>query len=276
MTIRETLLEGIKFLKDLEYTNPIYESRKILAELLEKDLSYLIAHDDEKLNKLIEDKYFNILEKRREGYPLQYILACEDFYGRKFDVLEDVLIPRQDTELSIEVLLDIIKNNKINNMLEIGCGTGIVSITIDLESDIDVTGLDISPQAIKNTTINKNKFNSNIKIIESDLFDKVNDKFDIIYSNPPYIKTKEIENLQVEVREHEPRLALDGGEDGLVFYRKIVKESIEYLKENGFLVFEIGYDEGNEVLQLMKDKFNVRIYKDLNNFDRVVVGRLKV
>lgn len=276
MTIREALLEGIKFLKDLEYTNPIYESRKILAELLEKDLSYLIAHDDEKLNKLIEDKYFNILEKRREGYPLQYILACEDFYGRRFNVLEDVLIPRQDTELSIEVLLDIIKNNKINNMLEIGCGTGIVSITIDLESDIDVTGLDISPQAIKNTTINKNKFNSNIKIIESDLFDKVNDNFDIIYSNPPYIKTKEIENLQVEVREHEPRLALDGGEDGLVFYRKIVKESIDYLKENGFLVFEIGYDEGNEVLQLMKDKFNVKIYKDLNNFDRVVVGRLKV
>ena len=276
MTIREALLEGIKFLKDLEYTNPIYESRKILAELLEKDLSYLIAHDDDKLNKLIEDKYFNILEKRKEGYPLQYILAYEDFYGRRFDVLEGVLIPRQDTELSIEVLLDIIKNNKINNMLEIGCGTGIVSITIDLESDIDVTGLDISPQAIKNTTINKNKFNSNIKIIESDLFDKVNNKFDIIYSNPPYIKTKEIENLQVEVREHEPRLALDGGEDGLVFYRKIVKESIDYLKENGFLVFEIGYDEGNEVLQLMKDKFNVKIYKDLNNFDRVVVGRLKV
>lgn len=276
MTIREALLKGINYLKDLEYTNPIYESRKILAELLEKDLSYLIAHDDEKLNKLIEDKYFNILEKRREGYPLQYILACEDFYGRRFDVLEDVLIPRQDTELSIDVLLDIIKNNKINNMLEIGCGTGIVSITIDLESDIDVTGLDISPQAIKNTTINKNKFNSNIKIIESDLFDKVNDKFDIIYSNPPYIKTKEIENLQVEVREHEPRLALDGGEDGLVFYRKIVKESKDYLKENGFLIFEIGYDEGNEVLQLMKDKFDVKIYKDLNNFDRVVVGRLKV
>lgn len=276
MTIKESLLKGINYLKDLEYTNPIYESRKILAELLEKDLSYLIAHDDEELNKLIEDKYFNILEKRREGYPLQYILACEDFYGRRFDVLEDVLIPRQDTELSIEVLLDIIKNNKINNMLEIGCGTGIVSITIDLESDIDVTGLDISPQAIKNTTINKNKFNSNIKIIESDLFDKVNDKFDIIYSNPPYIKTKEIENLQVEVREHEPRLALDGGEDGLVFYRKIVKESNNYLKENGFLVLEIGYDEGNEVLQLMKDKFDVKIYKDLNNFDRVVVGRLKV
>lgn len=276
MTIREALLKGINYLKDLEYTNPIYESRKILAELLEKDLSYLIAHDDEKLNKLIEDKYFNILEKRREGYPLQYILACEDFYGRRFDVLEDVLIPRQDTELSIDVLLDIIKNNKIDNMLEIGCGTGIVSITIDLESDIDVAGLDISPQAIKNTTINKNKFNSNIKIIESDLFDKVNDKFDIIYSNPPYIKTKEIENLQVEVREHEPRLALDGGEDGLVFYRKIVKESNNYLKENGFLVLEIGYDEGNEVLQLMKDKFDVKIYKDLNNFDRVVVGRLKV
>lgn len=276
MIIREALLEGINYLKDLEYTNPIYESRKILAELLEKDLSYLIAHDEEKLNKLIEDRYFNILEKRREGYPLQYILACEDFYGRRFDVLEDVLIPRQDTELSIEVLLDIIKNNKIINMLEIGCGTGIVSITIDLESDIDVTGLDISPQAIKNTTINKNKFNSNIKIIESDLFDKVNNKFDIIYSNPPYIKTKEIENLQVEVREHEPRLALDGGEDGLVFYRKIVKESKDYLKENGFLVFEIGYDEGNEVLQLMKDKFDVKIYKDLNNFDRVVVGRLKV
>lgn len=276
MKIKEALIEGRDYLKDLEYTDPIYETRRILSDLLNKDLSYLVSHDEDLLDSKIENKYFEILEKRQKGIPLQYILGEEDFYGRTFKVIEGVLIPRQDTEISVEKILNIIENNQINNMLEIGCGTGIVSISVDLESSIDVTAVDISEKAIENTRINKEKLNSKIKIINSDLFSNINEKFDLIYSNPPYIKSCEIENLQVEVRDYEPRLALDGGEDGLFFYRNIIKSSPEFLNHKGFLVFEIGHDEAEDICNLMKDKFEVEVYKDLNNLDRVVVGQLKM
>ena len=276
MKIKEALIEGRDYLKDLEYTDPIYETRRILSDLLNKDLSYLVSHDEDLLDSKIENKYFKILEKRQKGIPLQYILGEEDFYGRTFKVIEGVLIPRQDTEISVEKILNVIENNQINNMLEIGCGTGIVSISVDLESSVDVTAVDISEKALENTRINKENLNSKIKIIKSDLFSNINEKFDLIYSNPPYIKSCEIENLQVEVRDYEPRLALDGGEDGLFFYRSIIKSSPEFLNNKGFLVFEIGHDEAEEICNLMKDKFEVEVYKDLNNLDRVVVGQLKM
>lgn len=276
MEIKEALIEGRKYLKDLEYTDPIYETRRILSFLLNKDLSYLVAHDSELLDSTVEERYFEILDKRKNGMPIQYILGEEDFYGRSFKVLEGVLIPRQDTEISVETLLKIIKNNKINNMLEIGCGTGIVSISVDLETKVDVTAVDISQKAIENTKINKEKIGSTITVLKSDLFSNIKNKFDIIYSNPPYIKSDEIEKLQVEVRKHEPRLALDGGEDGLHFYRKIIEKAPEYLNDRGYLVFEIGHDEAKDICALMEDKFDVEVIKDLSKLDRVVVGQLRM
>lgn len=276
MEIKEALIEGRKYLKDLEYTDPIYETRRILSFLLNKDLSYLVAHDSELLDSTVEESYFEILDKRKNGMPIQYILGEEDFYGRSFKVLEGVLIPRQDTEISVETLLKIIKNNKINNMLEIGCGTGIVSISVDLETKIDVTAVDISKRAIENSIINKEKLGSGIKIMKSDLFSNIKESFDLIYSNPPYIKSDEIEKLQVEVRKHEPRLALDGGEDGLYFYRKIIEKAPEYLNDRGYLVFEIGHDEAKDICALMADKFDVEVIKDLSKLDRVVVGQLRM
>lgn len=276
MEIKEALIEGRKYLKDLEYTDPIYETRRILSFLLNKDLSYLVAHDSELLDSTLEERYFEILDKRKNGMPIQYILGEEDFYGRSFKVIKDVLIPRQDTEISVETLLKIIKNNKINNMLEIGCGTGIVSISVDLETKVNVTAVDISQRAIENTKINKEKLGSRIKILKSDLFSNVTEKFDLIYSNPPYIKSDEIEKLQVEVRKHEPRLALDGGEDGLYFYKKIIEKAPEYLNDRGYLVFEIGHDEAKDICALMEDKFYVEVIKDLSKLDRVVVGQLRM
>ena len=275
MKIKEALLKGKIYLKNSNYTYPLYETRKILSELLKKDLSYLISHDDEYLERNIERKYFEILKKREEGVPLQYILGYEAFFGRNFNVLENVLIPRQDTEISVEVILNILKKYKIRNMLEIGTGTGIVGITIDLESEVEVTATDISDYAIKNAKINKDKLDSKVKIIKSDLFDNVCEKYDLIYSNPPYIKTREIDKLQIEVKDHEPRLALDGGEDGLYFYKKIIREAPGYLNKNGFLIFEIGYDETEEIYKLMNYKFDLKVYKDLGNVDRVIVGQLK-
>lgn len=276
MKIKEALVEGRKYLKDLEYTDPIYETRRILSFLLNKDLSYLVAHDSELLDSTLEERYFEILDKRKNGMPIQYILGEEDFYGRSFKVLKDVLIPRQDTEISVETILKIIKNNKINNMLEIGCGTGIVSISVDLETKIDVTAVDISKRAIENSIINKEKLGSGIKIMKSDLFSNIKESFDLIYSNPPYIKSDEIEKLQVEVRKHEPRLALDGGEDGLHFYKKIIEKAPEYLNDRGYLIFEIGHDEARDICALMEDKFDVEVIKDLSKLDRVVVGQLRM
>ena len=276
MEIKEALIEGRKYLKDLEYTDPIYETRRILSFLLKKDLSYLVSHDIEELDSFVEDKYFDILKKRKNGMPLQYIFGEENFYGRTFRVLEGVLIPRQDTEISVETILKIIKNNKINNMLEIGCGTGIVSISVDLETKIDVTAVDISKRAIENSIINKEKLGSGIKIMKSDLFSNIKESFDLIYSNPPYIKSDEIEKLQVEVRKHEPRLALDGGEDGLHFYRKIIEKAPKYLNDRGYLVFEIGHDEAKDICALMEDKFDIEVIKDLSKLDRVVVGQLRM
>ena len=276
MEIKKALIEGRKYLKDLEYTDPIYETRRILSFLLNKDLSYLVAHDSELLDSTVEERFFEILDKRKNGMPIQYILGEEDFYGRSFKVLKDVLIPRQDTEISVETLLKIIKINKINNMLEIGCGTGIVSISVDLETKIDVTAVDISKRAIENSIINKEKLGSGIKIMKSDLFSNVKESFDLIYSNPPYIKSDEIEKLQVEVRKHEPRLALDGGEDGLHFYRKIIEKAPEYLNDRGYLVFEIGHDEAKDICALMEDNFDVEVIKDLSKLDRVVVGQLRM
>lgn len=276
MEIKEALIEGRKYLKDLEYTDPIYETRRILSFLLNKDLSYLVAHDSELLDSTVEERYFEILDKRKNGMPIQYILGEEYFYGRSFKVLKDVLIPRQDTEISVETLLKIIKNNKINNMLEIGCGTGIVSISVDLETKIDVTAVDISKRAIENSIINKEKLGSGIKIMKSDLFSNIKESFDLIYSNPPYIKSDEIEKLQVEVRKHEPRLALDGGEDGLHFYKKIIEKAPKYLNDRGYLVFEIGHDEAKDICALMEDKFDVEVIKDLSKLDRVVVGQLRM
>lgn len=276
MKIIEALIEGRKYLEELEYTSPIYETRKILSDLLNKDLSYLIAHDRDELDEYIEREYFEILKKREMGIPLQYILGKEDFYGRTFKVLDGVLIPRQETEISVEKLLEIIKNNEVKNMLEIGCGSGIVSITIDLETDISVTCVDISSFAIENTKINKKLHNSNINILKSDLFENVKGKFDLIYSNPPYIKTDEIDKLQIEVREYEPRLALDGGSDGLIFYRKIIEKAPNYLRKGGFLVFEIGHDEANDIFKLMEKNFKVEVFKDLNSLDRVILGQLEI
>lgn len=276
MKIIEALIEGRKYLEELEYTSSIYETRKILSDLLNKDLSYLIAHDRDELDESIEREYFEILKKREMGIPLQYILGKEDFYGRTFKVLDGVLIPRQDTEISVEKLLEIIKNNEVKNMLEIGCGSGIVSITIDLETDISITCVDISSFAIENTKINKKLHNSNINILKSDLFENVKGKFDLIYSNPPYIKTDEIDKLQIEVREYEPRLALDGGSDGLIFYRKIIEKAPNYLRKGGFLVFEIGHDEANDIFKLMEKNFKVEVFKDLNSLDRVILGQLEI
>ena len=170
MKIKEALIEGRDYLKDLEYTDPIYETRRILSDLLNKDLSYLVSHDEDLLDSKIENKYFKILEKRQKGIPLQYILGEEDFYGRTFKVIEGVLIPRQDTEISVEKILNVIENNQINNMLEIGCGTGLELASIYRKfPNVQITGIDLSKEMMSKL---KEKYSDkNIDLILADYFE---------------------------------------------------------------------------------------------------------
>ncbi|WP_036728661.1 MULTISPECIES: peptide chain release factor N(5)-glutamine methyltransferase [Peptoniphilus] len=273
MVIRDILNRGIKYLENSEYTNPFFEVRLILSKILGYDISYLISHEDENIDKEIENKYFDILRRRNNGEPLQYIFGIVEFYGRDFFIDDNVLIPRNDTEVSIEVLKKLFENYKIENFLEIGCGSGIVSISMAIENkDIKFTSCDISDYAINNTKKNISKYNlDNISVVKSNIYSNIKDKYDIIYSNPPYIKTEEIDYLQREVKDYEPHLALDGGIDGLCFYRKIVSKLDKFLKKDGFVVFEIGHNQSSELRNILSE-YNFFVIKDMSGRDRVVIA----
>ena len=276
MVIREALEYGSKNLENNLYTNPLNESRQILSFLLEKDISFLYIYPDFQLNKEVEEKFVKIINKRRENYPLEYILNSADFYKRDFYVDERCLIPRWDTENLIEAVKEKSKNISNPKILEIGPGSGAISITLALElKNAFITGADISKDALKVCNINLNKYQiDNVEFIYSNLFENIKNKYDIIISNPPYIKSEEMNSLQEEVKK-EPVLALDGGEDGLDFYKTISEESRDYLKKDGFLIFEIGHDQYDKVKEiLINNKYiDINYKKDIQGFKRVIFGK---
>lgn len=276
MVIREALEYGSKNLENNLYTNPLNESRQILSFLLEKDISFLYIYPDFQLNKEVEEKFVKIINKRRENYPLEYILNSADFYKRDFYVDERCLIPRWDTENLIEAVKEKSKNISNPKILEIGPGSGAISITLALElKNAFITGADISKDALKVCNINLNKYQiDNVEFIYSNLFENIKDKYDIIISNPPYIKSEDMNFLQEEVKK-EPVLALDGGVDGLDFYKTISEESRDYLKKDGFLIFEIGHDQYDKVKEiLINNKYiDINYKKDIQGFKRVIFGK---
>lgn len=274
MDIRDSLKIALEYLKDNKFTDPYFESRYILSEILEKDLAFLISHSEYSLTEFEERKFLEILNRRKKGEPLQYIFGKTYFYKDEFIIHNGVLIPRQDTEISVSVLEKIISKKDKIDFLEIGVGSGIVILSMAKEYlNSNFVGCDISDLALDNANENLKKFElKNVTLIKSNIYSNIIGKFDIIYSNPPYIKTSEIDNLQVEVKDYEPRLALDGGEDGLFIYRKIINDLDSYLKEDGYLVLEIGYDQANDLKDLLKG-YKVKIYKDLSARDRVVVAQ---
>lgn len=275
MVIREALEYGKKSLSDNLYTDPLNESRKILSFLLNRDLFFVYINLDYKLDKGIETRFVDIIDKRKSGIPLEYIINEKNFYGRDFFVDERALIPRWDTENLITVIKELSKNKDEKKILEIGAGSGAISITLALEiENSQILGVDNSKCALEVCEINKRAHRvENLKFLYSDLFSNVKGKYDIIVSNPPYIKSEDIESLQLEVT-HEPKIALDGGVDGLYFYKKIIEESSKYLEGSGVLIFEIGHDQGMEVSEIMRlNNFeNICIKKDLQGHDRVIWG----
>ena len=207
----------------------------------------------------------------KDGYPIQYLIGYVDFYGYKINVNEDVLIPRYETEYLLEKVINISKkifSNKIN-ILDIGTGSGAISIVLKNELNSNVTACDISKKAL-NVAINNAKINnSSINFIKSDIFSNINDKFDIIISNPPYISSDEV--IMDSVKKYEPNLALYAPKDGLYFYEEIIKDARKYLNDKFIIAFEIGWWQGNLICDSAKRYFNdsvIRIEKDLTDRDR--------
>lgn len=219
--------------------------------------------------------YERLTEKRSIHIPLQHLTGSQEFMGLSFCVNEDVLIPRQDTEILVEEAMKNIRPGM--SVLDVCTGSGCILISIlKLIPGTEGAGLDLSKEALAVAERNCQKHGVQTKLIRSDLFEKISGKYDRIISNPPYIPTKTIDTLTEEVRGHEPRMALDGHEDGLHFYREIVREAPAYLKNGGMLFFEIGCDQADAVDSLMERDFtDIRVVKDLSGLDRVVYGSLR-
>lgn len=285
MVINDLIRMGFEKLSSREFSNPQLEVRLILAKLLDVDKSFIYAYGDKEVSEDVKHSFVNLIEKRAQGYPFQYLVHEKEFMGLDFYVEEGVLVPRPDTEALVEYVLEYIKSKHKDeniNVLDLGVGSGAISLSIAYYApNTTVYGVDIDDIPIKVANINKNKFNlSNVKFLKGSLFEPLKEialkeKFQIVASNPPYIPNAEIEKLQVEVKTYEPRLALDGGEDGLDFYREISAKAKKYLVENGLLIFEIGYNQAQSVKEILtiEGYKDIYILKDLQGHDRVITAK---
>ena len=264
------------------------EARVLIEYILKKDDTYIIANSDFEISKSEEKDLLNYLDKIKNGYPLQYITNHQEFMGLDFYVDENVLIPQPDTEVLVEyaIKLAIDFTKKIDNtnkclnekedfqsnikILDLCTGSGAIAVSIKKYfPSVTVFASDISKNALEIAKENAKKNNVEINFIKSNMFENINEKFDIIVSNPPYIRSLEIPKLSKQVQ-NEPKIALDGGLDGLDFYRIISKEITKFLNKNGILLLEIGYDQASKVKELFN---NSKIIKDYANNDRVVVWK---
>lgn len=280
MTIKETLRKGMIQLKTGNVTEPNLKARLIMQYILNKPRQYLIIYDDQVLTLRQEVDYFKAIKRLINGEPIQHITHQQEFMKLSFFVNEDVLIPRPDTEILVEEVIKIAKKIKAKNILDMCTGSGAIAVSLAKYLDnVKITAVDISTKTLNvaKTNAKNNEVENKITFVESNLFENiVNEKYDIIVSNPPYIKKDVIKTLNKEVQK-EPKIALDGGYDGLDFYRKITHQSEEYLKFNGYLCFEIGYDQKKDVIKIINDerKFTgTYSKKDLCDNDRIVVTRL--
>ena len=278
MTIKQTLTKGMIILKSNNIDSPKLKARLLLQFILKKSRQYLIVYDNEEVGKKEQWEYFVDIEKLTQGVPLQHITHRQEFMKMDFFVDENVLIPRSDTEILVEEVIKISKKIDRPKVLDLCTGSGAIAISIAKNvPSADVYAVDISEKALEIAQKNAEKLEAKINFVKSDLFDKLdNKKFDIIVSNPPYIRKDEIKKLSEEVQK-EPKIALDGGEDGLDFYRIIAEQAINYLKTGSFLCFEIGYNQKNDVIKIIEDEQNYKntyCKKDLYGNDRIIITQV--
>ena len=280
MTIKQAIIKGVTILKLEKISTPKLKARLLLQYVLKKPRQYLIVYDNQKLTEFQEKEYLKYIDLLKQGEPIEHITHQKEFMKLNFYVDENVLIPRQDTEILVEEVIKIAKKINAKKILDLCTGSGAIAVSLaKYLENVQLTALDISGKALDIAISNakNNHVRDKITFVESNLFeDLAEEKYDIIVSNPPYIKRKEIENLDKEVR-REPKIALDGGEDGLDFYKKIIDKGYEYLKYGGYICLEIGYDQKEEVMKIIDDKkqyINTYCKKDLYDNDRVIVAKL--
>jgi len=279
-TIEELVNMGTVTLKEKGIDTARLDAELLLGSVIEKNRVYLISHKEDQVNVEDAEKYFDLIEKRRNKMPVKYILNKAEFMGLDFYVEEGVLIPRDDTEILVEEVLKKIDENDEKHVCDLCSGSGAIGIALaNFRKNIKVDLIDYYtvPEKVSLINIEKNDLKDRVNFIKSDLLKKpIEDQkmYDIIVSNPPYIEEEEISKLMEDVKDYEPHTALSGGIDGLDFYRKIVDQSQVVLKNNGILAFEIGYNQGEAVKLLMEEhNFNdVKVIKDFASLDRIVVG----
>lgn len=280
MTIRDIIIKYSDELKEISDT-PRLDIELLLQKALgDVDRLYIHMNINKKLTTEEEESFLVLMKDRLEGRPIAYIVGNREFMGLDFFVKEGVLIPRPDTEPLVEEVIELCKEKEKVNILDIGTGSG--AITVSLAKYIEksrLTSFDISDIALEVGKKNaiSNEVNQKIDFIKSDLFTAIrgkNIKFDIIVSNPPYIPKADINTLHTQVKDYEPYTALEGGEDGLDFYRDITEQSKEHISKNGVLAYEVGHDQAQDVAEIMKNNGYTKIYtkKDIQGIDRVVIG----
>ena len=278
MTYRECYEQGCRTLQAAGIEEAALDARLFLEAVCGTDRNDLLVHGEQPVAPEAEEKYLNWIRQRAEHIPLQQLTGEQGFMGLTFSVNEHVLIPRQDTEILVEEVLKELHDGM--RVLDMCTGSGCILLSLlHYSNDCEGLGVDLSAEALEVAGRNVLKVLTPEKaehahFLQSDLFEKVEGKFEIIVSNPPYIASAEVEKLMPEVRDHEPRMALDGTEDGLHFYRRIIEEAGKHLVSSGMLFFEIGYDQGQAVSELMRTEgyCDVQVVQDYAGLDRVVFG----
>ncbi len=276
MNINLAIDQGAKILKNSFIKNPYLDSEILMSKVIEKDRKYILLNSEIKLNSQELNSFQKLIKKRSFGKPIAQLIGRKFFWNSEFFVSNDTLIPRPDTELIVEKVLELTKYKRKLKILEIGIGSGCILLSVLKErKKFYGIGIDINKNCLNISKLNaiKLKVNSKLKLYKSNVDKFSLGKYDLIISNPPYIKSLLLKYLENDVAKFEPKLALDGGLDGLSEIRKVIKKSSELIKRKGQFILEIGFDQKNKVINLLKKEgFYINsIYKDLAKNDRCIV-----
>ena len=277
MRYQEIINEGSKILKLNNIKSYNLDSEILLSSTLKLDRSQLILNLDKEINKIEKKNYFNFIERRKKNEPIAYITGYKEFWKNKFKVDKNVLIPRPDTEVIVEQVLDYLKINTSKKILDIGTGSGCILLSILKErKKCAGVGVDISKNAIKLAKYNAKiqHIKNRIKFLYSDIDNFYGDKYDLIISNPPYVKLHKINSLDKDIKSFEPKVALNGGVDGYTKIRLTIKKSSTLIKRKGKLFLEVGFDQTRETLKLLKLNgfYTNKVVKDLANINRCLIS----
>ena len=277
MNIYNAIKEGSKILKKNNIKFSALDCEILLAKALKKQRKFLILNLDKTLNRKNLEIYKDLVNQRSNGKPIAYIIKKKNFWNSEFIIEEGSLIPRPETEVLIEATLELFKNKDYANILDVGVGSGCIILSILNEKPYFYgKGIDISTKSISLSKLNAKKFSleNRVKFIKTDVDNFSHGKYDLIVSNPPYIKSNKIKYLEKDVRNFEPKLALDGGLDGTFKILKVIEKASTLLKSNGKLILEIGYDQKIKIISLLKKRgfYINNIIKDYSENDRCIIS----